>query len=471
MYIHVLLVAVCLLSAISLHAQNIDFDKLSSKVAGFTVKLDMTIEVSFGMNSSEEQEEFLGTIVTEDGLVIFNGLPLIGESAGSLHGVTVKTVPTKIEVTTLDGASYDATYLGVDRYTRIGFVQIDASDDAKFEPVKFVSNAKFKVGDWLALYMLLPDYIEPSLAADVGMISALIESPEEMPLTVGFGAIQMNSVLFDEALNPVGVLGLVLDPSMANMDAGGMLESMGQFGLPILGVITAEKLKRIIDDPPHKGTIDRGWLGISLQALTSDLAEFWGLDSQGGIIVNEVVANSPASKAGIQTGDIILQVNGQPVEVDREDKIPMFQRTISEMGPDASVELGLFRPSDDGGEQTNVLVELEPTPISATDAPEYESKPLEFTAREMVFSDYMAYNLKRDEFAGLVVSELKPGGLANVGGLNLGDIIQRINSEPVASIEDIEGVFKRIEDDKPGEVIFFVWRNNKTIFVNVKTDW
>ncbi|MDF1545623.1 MAG: PDZ domain-containing protein [bacterium] len=455
----------------SLSAQDFDFEKLEKKVSGFTVVLDMTIEVSFGMNSSEEQESFLGTIVSKDGLVIFNGAPLIGENGGSLRGMNIKTEPTKIEVSTQDGRSYDATYMGVDRFTKIGFAKLDATDDDAFEPVEFVKNAQFKTGDWLALYMLLPDYIEPPLAADVGMISTIIESPEEMPLTIGFSTLQMTSVLFDKAMNAVGVLGLVLDPASASMDMSGMLESMGQMGRPVLGVITSEKLERIIADPPQKGTTDRGWLGISLQALTADLADFWNLDSQGGIIVNNVVASSPAFKAGIKTGDIILEVNGQPVDVDREDKIPVFQRSIAEMGPHASVELTMFRPADEGGEKINMIVELEPTPMSAADAPEYESKVLEFKVRDMVFSDYMIFNLDQDEFYGVVVTELKQGGLSNVGGLGIGDIIQRIDNESVDGVESVEGIMARIESEKPGEVIFFVWRDNKTLFVNVKTDW
>ncbi len=465
-------VTACLLAgSVDLSAQEFDFEKLEEKIARFTVVMDMTIEVSFGMNSSEEQEKFLGTIVSKEGLVIFNGAPLIGENGGSLRGMTIKTVPVKIEVTTLDGNSYDATYIGVDRFTKIGFAQIDVSDDDDFEPVEFVNDAQFKIGDWLALYMLLPDYIEPPLAADVGMVSTLIESPEEMPLTIGFSTLQITSVLFDKSLNAVGVLGLVLDPTTASMDMGGMLESMGQMGRPVLGVITSEKLERIIADPPHKGSADRGWLGISLQALTSDLAEFWSLDNKGGIIVNDVIASSPASKAGIETGDIILEVNGQAVDVDREDKIPVFQRSIAEMGPEASVELAIFRPADKGGKQINLIVQLEPTPMSAADAPEYENDALEFKVRDMVFSDYMIFNLDQDEFDGVFVSELKQGGLSNIGGLGIGDIIQRIDNVPVESIEDIESVMDRIESEKPGEVIFFVWRDNKTLFVNVKTDW
>lgn len=89
----------------------------------------------------------------------------------------------------------------------------------------------------------------------------------------------------------------------------------------------------------------------------------------------------------------------------------------------------------------------------------------------MVFADYNIYNLDRREFKGVVVKELEAGGLAAVGELNSGDIIQAIGGEKITSVQDAEQVMKRIAETKPKEVIFFIWRDNKTTFVNVKTDW
>jgi S1-C subfamily serine protease len=66
---------------------------------------------------------------------------------------------------------------------------------------------------------------------------------------------------------------------------------------------------------------------------------------------------------------------------------------------------------------------------------------------------------------------LKQGGLAAVGGLQIGDVIQRIGSTDITSVDDVKTAVEQIEQEKPAEVIFFVWRDNKTLFVNVKTDW
>ncbi|MEA2030312.1 MAG: PDZ domain-containing protein [candidate division Zixibacteria bacterium] len=452
-------------------AQKFNFNLLEQKIQSFSVIIDMKLEISFGIHTAKQSERYLGTIVSRDGMVIFNGSSL-NNSAGmqGLSGFSVKTNPTFIEISTMDGKTYEAEFIGVDRFTDIGFLRIKG-DSNQFTPIEFKGDQEFQTGDWLSLYMLLPEFINPPLTADVGMISTLVESPERFPLTVGFNSLQITSVLFNKDLEPVGVLGALIDPSTANTDPSGLLESFGQYGIPLLGVITAERLERMIDDPPHRGIVDRGWLGISLQALTPDIAEYWELNLSGGIIVNEVIGSSPAEKAGLLKGDIICQVNGQQIEVDKEEKLSVFQRQMAELGPGTAVELTVIRRDDTQDDTLNLLATLKAAPMAAADADEYECESLEFNVRNMVFADYIGNNLDAETFAGVVVSEFKRGGPANVGGLRLGDIIQRIGDSEISSVEEAELAMTDIEAAKPAEVIFFVWRNNQTLFVNVKTDW
>lgn len=454
-----------------LSAQTFDFEQLSKKISQYTVIVDIKIEVSFGMHSTEQKNRLLGTIVGDDGLIIFNGASLSSDAAvSSLAGVNVKTSPKSIEVTFFDGRKYKAEFVGTDRFTRIGFARI-IDPDQTFKPISFEPGSQFKIGSWVALYTLLPEFITPPVATDIGMLSAIVESPEYFPLTVGFNNMQLTSVLYDEALQPVGVLGALMDPSAATSDMSGMLESFSQFGSSVLGVVTSDRLARMISDPPTKGEIDRGWLGITLQALTPEIAEFWGIDLPGGIIINDIVDNSPAAEGGLEVGDIIYEVNGQAIEVDKEEKIPIFQRMISEMGPDATVEIASLRPTENEIDTLKLLVVLGKAPISATDAPEHEDENLELKVRNLVFSDYMFYQLDPASFTGVVVSELKAGGLSDVGGLELGDIIQRIDDYQITSVEDAQEALDQMAAAKTVEIIFFVWRDNNTLFINVKTDW
>jgi serine protease Do len=455
-------------------AQQFNFERLSKDLDRYTYVLTMNLEISFGMQSNEQEMRMLATAVTEDGLVIFDGSSLEFDNPFSaFSSMTVKTTPTKIEITSLDGSrKYDGEYVGTDRYTKLGFARIMADEETKFDFVQFKKKPAFKVGEWVAVYMLMPEYVSPPLAADIGMVSSLVESPEYFPLTIGFGALETASVLFNENLEAVGFLGSLPDPSSTSGDNGSMMGGMNQFDLPLLGVLTADRIDKLIADPPVKGKVERGWLGITLQAATSDIQEFFGLDTEsGGIVVNEIMKNSPAEQAGLLVGDIILSVNGQPVDVTSEDNLPVFQRKISDMGPDTQVEFAIVRPGVDGNDHLTVSATLGQAPIAATEADEYENTDLEFKVRNLVFTDYMMYNQDEDTFSGVVVSELEQGGLANVGGLQLGDVVQRIGSQPITSVEDVRTALEAIATAKPSEVIFFLFRNNKTMFVNVKTDW
>jgi serine protease Do len=227
----------------------------------------------------------------------------------------------------------------------------------------------------------------------------------------------------------------------------------------------------MIASPPKKGEVDRAWLGISLQALTRDIGDYLGVDAKGGIIVNDVVKGSPAEKAGLAVGDIIYEVNGQPLDIDMDEKIPVFQRRIAEMSPGTAVEFSVLRQHESATDSLKILATLEPAPITATEAPSYEDKDFEFKVRNMVFGDYAALNLDVGSLKGVVVSELKSGGLASVGGLEIGDIVQKIDGDSVSTIDEAKSAMDKLRVEKPDEVIFFVWRDAKTLFVNVKTDW
>jgi serine protease Do len=250
-----------------------------------------------------------------------------------------------------------------------------------------------------------------------------------------------------------------------------MVESFNQFDIPLLGVVTGDRVAKLVSSPPKKGEQDRSWLGITLQALTPDIAEFLKLPEGGGIIVNDVVKDSPADKASLKVGDIIYEINGEAVEVDREEEVPIFQRRIAEMPTGTQVEFTVFRTENEQVDTLKVLAKLESAPLTALNAPKYENKALEFTVRNIVFGDYIARNLEVNSLNGVVLSEMREGGLAEVGGLQMGDVIQRIGSEVISSVDDVKTSMETLETQKPREVIFFVWRDNKTMFVNVKTDW
>jgi S1-C subfamily serine protease len=467
-------ISLLFLIAGSISAQNFDFEKISKKAKAYTVAVDIKSEISFGTQNTESQDRLIGTIVSSDGLVMFDGTPIDNENPFSLmSGIQVSIVPKNIEITTMDGAKYTAEFIDVDRFTKLGFCRIKTENKKTFEYLVFREGKKFRIGEWLGGFILMPEYINPPLAADVGMVSSFINIPEEFILTIGFSNMQIGTVLYDESGVATGVLGMMDNPSSQSIDLERMYQSMsrGDESIPLLGIIGVDKLNNLIKDPPKRGKVNRGWLGIYLQALTADIADYWKIKSSGGIIINEVAKDSPADSAGLRTGDIICGLNGAPIDINKEENIPLFQKQISEMGAGTAINMGILRRRDGSTDTLAVKVVLAPTPMTPSEAATYKDSNFEMTTRDMVFADYNLYKLDRSQFKGVVVKEVESGGLASVADLAPGDIIQSIGGENIASVIDAEASLKKIAENKPKEVIFFIWRDNRTLFLNIKTDW
>ncbi len=455
-------------------AQDSNVDAITQKALAYTVAVDLELEVSFGIQTTEAKSRGIGTVVSPDGLVVFDGAEIDSDDPFSqLSGMQINAEPKSIEITFTDGSKYPAEFIGIDRFTKIGFCRITSEEPMVFPHLDFVRRGDIKTGEWFLTFMLLPEFVNPPLSADIGMVSAILTEPEEFILTVGFNQLEIASVLYDNKGNAVGLLGELLNPAMAGMSPAQMLESFSQMEdfLPLLGVVSADKIKELIASPPSRGEIDRGWLGIYLQALTVDIAEFWGISNTGGIIINEVVKDSPADSAGLRTGDIIVRIDGDEIQVDRAENISLFQRRISDLGADAVVAFTILRRLDGQVDTLEINTILARSPITPSEAPDYEDKYFEIKVRDMVFADYNIYNLDRRKFKGVVIKEIEQGSWGAVGGLIPGDIIQTIDGDRITSVADAQTAFTRIAEEQPREVIFFVWRSNKTLFVNVKTDW
>jgi len=471
------LFVLCLLLIVpygSVLAYEFDYKSISKDASDYTVIIDIEVEVSFGTQSTEMKNRTLGTIVSPDGLIIFDGNPINADDPFSvMSGAQVNIEPKKIEITLMDEQVYQAEFIGIDQFTKLGFCKITPDEDGKEEKFKYLKLDKrndFKIGEMLTVYMLLPNYVTPSLAFDVGMVSALIDEPEDFVLIVGFNELEAASVIYDMSGNAVGILTRLTNQGQSEFGSSNGFAGIEDY-MPLLGIGDVDKIKKLIKDPPKKGEITRGWLGIHLQALTTDMAEFWNLNIAGGIIVNDVVDDSPADKAGLETGDIIVKLNGRPIEVDSEETLPIFRRQILEFAAGTDVDFEIFRRLNGDVDTLNITANLTRAPLNPGEAPDFEDNNFEMKIRDMVFADYTFYNLDQDIFKGVVVKELENGGWASVGGLRPGDIIQSIDGNKVANIDETKTLLDAIAETKPEEVIFFVWRNNKTLFINIKTDW
>jgi serine protease Do len=215
---------------------------------------------------------------------------------------------TKINVTLPDGQKFDAKVLGTDSRIDVALLKVDAHD---LPWAKLGNSDDVKIGEWVIAIGNPFGYVlqntEPTVT--VGVVSALKRSLRESPEKTYTNLIQT-----DAAINPgnsggplVDIDGEVIGINVAIYTTSGGYQGIG-FAIPI------NSAKRVIEQLKRGEKIQYGWLGVSIQKMTSELADYFGLEAPRGALVASVLENSPAEKAGIKSGDIIVRFDGVEIK-------------------------------------------------------------------------------------------------------------------------------------------------------------
>jgi serine protease Do len=220
---------------------------------------------------------------------------------------------------------------------------------------------------------------------------------------------------FDMEGNVIGVNTAIFSPSGGSVGIA--------FDIP------AETVKTVVAQLKDKGVVSRGWIGVQIQPITSDIAESLGLKGTGGAIVAEHQADSPAAKAGIITGDVITAVNGQIVK-DAHD----LAKQIGSMTPGATVKLTVWRK----GEEKSFSLTLGELPKSReARATNTDSEATGAVLPKLGMTLAPAEEVAGSGSDGVVVTEVDPDGVASEHGLKSGDIILEVGGSKVASVADV----------------------------------
>lgn len=409
------------------------------------------IETSIMREVREVAGRDLGVVVGPD-LVLVNGAVVTASSTGA--------EPHSFRVHFAGGEDQAARLEGRDELANLAFLRLEGPLPASARPLRFGSQPRLRVGDPLYAMGLLPENLEPMLHLVQGALVAQVEHPKEFLLTDLPVDLALGSPVFTAGGEVAGILselGLA-GPAFAS----GYADDETRYGL----VLDAHAVAQIIANPPQKGETRRSWLGITLQALDRDMAEYWGVPANGGIVVNSVVPGSPADRAGLQEGDLILSLNGESIPVTREEHVPVFVEQIGSRPVGSTLQLGIVRRQ----ERFERQVELAAAPKSRLDALSYRSPEFEFTVRELVFQDYRSLDL-RPEVKGALVSKVEEGGWAEVGGLDPGDVIQKVDERGIESPADIQAVLEDAVAQRRRKLVFFVLRAGRTQFITVQASW
>jgi serine protease Do len=218
--------------------------------------------------------------------------------------------------------------------------------------------------------------------------------------------------------------------------------------------------------PPEAGPMRRGWLGIEMQALTPELASHMKLPVEGGVIIGYVYRRSPAERAGLTTGDILIDIEAESLEVSRDDDLGAFSERLLKAGANARLTLGYLRE----GERYETVATLAPAPKTRREAETVEVEELDLTVRELTF-DYLARENLEPDTRGVVVQAPPVVVRTNPNRIVRGDLLVKIGEWEISDLASFRQVVATLRRERPEEVILFIERGRESFFFAVKPDW
>jgi len=366
-----------------------------------------------------------GFIVSADGYILTNA-----HVVDDANEVTVKLT---------DKREFKAKVIGVDRRTDVALVKIDAKN---LPTVRIGDASKARVGQWVAA-IGSPFGLENTVTA--GIISAKSRSlPDETYVPF---------IQTDVAINPGNSGGPLFNMAGEVIGINSQIYSRtgGYMGLSF--AVPIEVAMKVKTDLQKYGKVSRGRLGVTIQGVSQELADSFGLKKAQGALVAAVEAKSPADKAGVKTGDIILAVDGRDVENSID-----LPRVIGESRPGTAVTLKIWRQ----GETRELRASLSEAPAEKVARADSESKArpskLGLAVRPLTEEER-----KQIEAEGGLLVEQSEGPAARAG-VQAGDVILAFNNQPVKSVDQL----RRLVDRSRGSIALLIQREGNKIYVPIR---
>jgi serine protease Do len=385
----------------------------------------------------EQESQSLGSgfIISADGYIMTNA-----------H---VVDHADKITVRLTDKREYRAKVIGADKRTDVALLKIEATSLPK---INVGDPNRLKVGEWVVA-IGSPFGFDNSVTA--GIVSAK-----------GRSLPQDNFVPFiqtDVAINPGNSGGPLfnMNEEVVGINSQIYTRSGGSMGLSF--AIPIDVAMQVVDQLRNTGKVTRGRIGVTIQELTRELAESFGLNTPNGALVSNVEKNAPADKAGIQASDVILKFNGKPV-INSSD----LPRMVAVIKPGTKVPVQLWRK----GESKQVTVEVAEMPEEAklAQSPKKPSdKAAEMISRLGIAVSELSVE-QRQELqisGGLLVEDVK-GSAARAAGLHPGDVLLSLGNVPIRSLAQLNELLKQVPNGR--NVAFLVRRGDSASYVAIKLD-
>ncbi|HET7291538.1 MAG TPA: Do family serine endopeptidase, partial [Vicinamibacteria bacterium] len=363
-----------------------------------------------GGRSERETQRSLGSgfVIDKDGYILTNRHVIEGAD--------------EVNVTFPDGKRYEAKMVGRDPRTDVALLKIEPKE--ALTVLELADSDQTEPGEWVMA-------IGNPFGLGGNSVTVGVVSYRGRPLTLGTQGTSVDMIQTDAAINPGNSGGPLLDSRGRVVGINTLIITQGVpqsagvgFAVPI------NVAKEILPQLRDKGKVVRGWLGVSIQPVTEDMAKTYGLKEAKGAVISDVTAGSPAEKAGLRPDDVVTAVDGRVVE-DNSD----LSRYIASRAPGTTVRLKLAR----GGETKELSVALGTFPDGDEERENEESKRqrLGMSLRDLTADLAERLDLPRGT-RGVVVSSVEAGEAAEEAGLQRGDVIVGVNGVAVDGVDAFE---------------------------------
>jgi serine protease Do len=350
---------------------------------------------------------------------------------------------SKVEVVMDDGTTLEAEVVGADKKTDLALLKVEGRDDLPF--VKF-GEAKPNTGEWVVA-MGNPFGLGGTVTA--GIVSAqgrnIGSGPYDDYLQIDAAVNRGNSggPTFNMNGRVIGVNTAIYSPSGGSVGIA--------FSIP------ASTAQWVVEQLKEHGSVERGWLGVNVQAVTKPIAEGLGMDKPRGVLVAKAEEGSPAAKAGIKAGDVIVSVNDKDVRDPRD-----LARKIATAAPDATVSLEIVR----GGSTQTLQATLGKMNEAPAPRPALHEGGADETGRlGITVAPSAEVDGAGDQ--GLAILQVDPQGKAASLGLSAGDVMVQAGQKPLASVADLNEAIDQASSNGKGSVLVLVRRGDAQRYVAI----
>src|SRR6195952_3818186 len=355
----------------------------------------------------------------------------------------------KVEVTADDGKVYKAKVIGTDPRTDVALIKVEGGSNFPFAKL---SDSKPRIGDWV-LAVGNPFGLGGTVTA--GIVSASGRD-------IGNGPYD-DFIQIDAPVNKGNSGGPAFDTSGEVMGVNTAIYSPSGGSVGIAFSIPASTVKSVIAQLKDKGSVSRGWIGVQIQPVTADIADSLGLKKAEGALVAEPQANGPAAKAGVESGDVITAVNGEPVKDARE-----LARTIGGLPPGKAVKLNVLHKGED--KVINLTLGQLPNTVEAKadigkDDGGSAVKGADVPKLGMTVAP--ANSVAGAGKDGVVVTEVDPKSAAAERGFKEGDVILEVAGKSVTNAGDVREAINAARTDNKNSVLMRIKSGGSSRFVAV----